>query len=116
MPRAHEGLGRNRSRSVNGIGNGYRNIAFVNYRSSSTRANGDTDFPDPLEVTLGTMRLSQLNKKMWQTKMGRSYELISTTPDAAFGRENGVYVLNYVLNLREQGWWRLPQLPTHKDR
>lgn len=83
---------------VNGIGYGLRNVLFVNYRASSTRANGDTDFPDPFELTLGTMRLTYLNKAMWRTIMGRNFELTSTTADAAFGRENGVYALEYTRN------------------
>lgn len=84
---------------VNGISNGYRNIVFINYRTSGlSRANGDTDFPDPFELTLGTMRLRNLNKAMWRTQMGRQFELTATGTDVAFGRENGVYVLPYTYN------------------
>lgn len=76
---------------TNGIGNGYRNIIFKYIRSASTRANGDLDFPDPLEITLGTTRTRNLHKSTWITKQGRAFMLSSATSDTARGRENGVY-------------------------
>lgn len=78
---------------TNGIGYGYRNILFKCQRSGSTRANGDTDFPDPLEITLGTTRIRNLHKPTWITKQGRAFSLRSATPDTSNGRENGVYPL-----------------------
>ena len=76
---------------TNGIGNGYRNIVFKLVRSASTRANGDADWPDPLEITLGTTRVRNLHKSTWITKLGRAFMLTSTTSDTAMGRENGVF-------------------------
>jgi hypothetical protein len=76
---------------TNGIGNGYRNIIFKLIRSAGTRANGEADFPDPLEVTLGTSRTRLYAKATWRDKMGRVFELLSTTPDTSLGKENGVF-------------------------
>lgn len=78
---------------TNGIGNGYRNIIFKLIRSSGTRANGESDFPDPLEITLGTTRTRNLYKKTWRDKMTRAFQLSSTTADSAMGKENGVFPL-----------------------
>lgn len=80
---------------TNGIGNGYRNIVFKLIRSSGTRADGTSDWPDPQEVTVGTARVRNLYKKTWQDKMQRLYGFTSTTFDAANGPENGVFVLPY---------------------
>lgn len=78
---------------TNGIGYGYRNVLFKIVDSSGSRATGDGYWPDPLEVTLGTSRIRNYYKKIWQDKMGRLFQWSSTTADDAFARENGVYLL-----------------------
>lgn len=80
---------------TNGIGNAYRNIIFKLIRANGTRANGTADWPDPQEVTLGTSRVRNLYKKTWQDKTQRAFGLVSVTPDAANGPENGIFVLWY---------------------
>lgn len=78
---------------TNGIGNGYRNLLFKQLRSAGTRANGQTDFPDPLEITLGTTRIANLYKPVWLAKETRAFRLTSVTADTARGLENGVFPL-----------------------
>jgi len=78
---------------TNGLGHGHREIIFKLSRANTSRANGDADWPNPLEVTLGTTRLRNLYKDAWITKMARDFELRSATADTAGGRENGVYPL-----------------------
>jgi len=93
---------------TNGIGNGYRNIHFKLVRASGTRANRDSDWPDPLEVTLGTTRILNMHKSTWITKQSRGFQLTNTTSDTARGRENGVYP-----------WWftrDVGQLPGNEAR
>jgi hypothetical protein len=80
---------------TNGIGNGYRTILFKLIRSAGTRANGQADWPDPAEITLGTTRVRNLYKDTWMAKQGRAFEMTSTTPDTAHGPENGVFPLWY---------------------
>jgi hypothetical protein len=76
---------------TNGIGNGYRNIIFKLIRSSGTRANGEADWPDPLEVTLGTSRTRLYSKVVWRDKMARTFELFNTTADTSLAKDNGVF-------------------------
>jgi hypothetical protein len=76
---------------TNGIGNGYRNIIFKLIRSSGTRANGQSDWPSPIELTLGTSRVRNLYIKPWMDKAGRAFQLTSATADTANGWENGVF-------------------------
>ena len=78
---------------TNGIGYAYRNVILK--LLTSTRADGEDDYPDPLEVWLGGTRIKYLGNDMWKTKMGRRYGLISTTADGALGPENGIRVLNW---------------------
>jgi len=84
---------------TNGIGNGYRNILFKLVRSGSTRANGDADWPDPLEITLGTTRVRNMHKSTWITKQGRAFTFTNTTPDTAMGRENGLFPWWFTLDV-----------------
>jgi hypothetical protein len=89
------GSGAHSTLITNGIGNGYRNILLKLIRSSGTRANGDADWPDPQELTLGTTRVRNLYKKTWQDKMQRAFAFTGSTADAANGREAGIYALWY---------------------
>lgn len=76
---------------TNGIGNGYRNIIFKLVRSAGTRANGEADWPDPLEVTLGTSRTRLYSKANWRDKTSRTYQYFQLTADTSLGKENGVF-------------------------
>lgn len=88
------GSGAHSSLITNGIGNGHRNIIFKLIRTSGTRANGTSDWPDPQEIDLGTTRTRNLYKKTWQDKMMRAYGFTGgTSADVALGLENGVFVL-----------------------
>lgn len=78
---------------TNGIGNGYRNIIFKLKRGNTSRVNGQADWPDPQQITLGTTRTRNLYKKTWMDKTGRAFDLVSLTPDAANALENGVFVM-----------------------
>lgn len=78
---------------TNGIGNGYRMVIFKLVRTAGTRANGDADFPDPFEITLGTTRTRYYKKATWKDKMQRAYEFIGTVNDTALNLENGVFVM-----------------------
>jgi len=80
---------------TNGIGYGYRTMIFKLIRSSGTRANGTTDWPDPQEVYLGTTRIRNLYKKNWQDRMGRDFRFTTSTADSANGPESGVFVLSF---------------------
>lgn len=80
---------------TNGIGYGYRNVILKLMRAGTSRANGESDYPDPLEVWLGGTRLKRLGNAVWKTKIGRRYNLRTTTADAAGGPENGVRVLSF---------------------
>lgn len=94
---------------TNGIGNGYRNIMFKLVRTGGTRANGTADFPDPLELTLGTTRVRNLYKKTWQDMTIRQFGFTGgSSTDAARSLENGIFVLPFD---RDTG-----QLPGNESR
>lgn len=80
---------------TNGIGYAYRNVILKLMRGGTSRANGESDWPDPLEVWLGGTRVKRQKAAIWKVKMSRRYSYQSGTADAARGPENGVRVLNY---------------------
>lgn len=87
--------GSHTTKITNGIGYAYRNVIFKLMRAGTSRANGESDYPDPFEVWLGGTRVKRLGENMWKNKMGRRFSLTSTTADSALGPENGVRVLNW---------------------
>lgn len=80
---------------TNGIGFAYRNVIFKLMRAGTSRANGESDYPDPLEVWLGGTRVKRLGNKVWKTKMGRRFSFTSAVADTKNGPENGVRILNW---------------------
>lgn len=87
--------GTHTTKITNGIGYAYRNIIFKLMRAGTSRANGESDYPDPFEVWLGGTRVKRLANNVWKTKMGRRYSLSTTTADSKNGPENGIRVLNW---------------------
>lgn len=87
--------GSHTTKITNGIGYAYRTIVLIERRAGTSRANGEADYPDPLEVWLGGTRVKRLSKNIWKTKMGRRFSLVNTTADTKNGPENGVRVLNW---------------------
>jgi hypothetical protein len=87
--------GSHTTKITNGIGYAYRNIVLKLMRAGTSRANGESDFPDPLEVWLGGTRIKRLGQHVWKNKMGRRYSFNSTTADSKNGPENGVRVISY---------------------
>jgi hypothetical protein len=87
--------GSHTTKITNGIGYAYRNVILKELRAGTSRANGELDFPDPLDVWLGGTRVKRHKQSVLKVKMGRAFGLISTTADSANGPENGVRVL----------WW-----------
>jgi hypothetical protein len=85
-----------------GLGYPFRCYAFLLRDASGSRANGETNWPDPL-VGLkfeANMLRSQYPKLLWQAEMGKSYGYTNSAMDERGagntpGKENGVYMLNW---------------------
>lgn len=85
-----------------GLGYPWRCYAFLLRDNTGSRANGETNWPDPL-IGLkfeANMLRSNLAKKLWQYFMSAMYGYNSATADvrgagSIAGKENGVYILNW---------------------
>jgi len=96
------GSGTINSQLITGLGYPFRNYLFLLRDSSGSRANGETNWPDPL-IGLkfeANMLLSQYPKLLWQQMMSKMYGYTNPTADTlAAGsipsKNNGLYVLNW---------------------
>lgn len=87
---------------ITGLGYPFREYLFLLRDSGGSRANGETNWPDPL-VGLkfeANMLLSNYPKVLWQAMIARMYGYTSATADVRGagsmpGKENGAYVLNW---------------------
>lgn len=92
-----------------GLGYPIRSLMFMNYDvSDSTRATGDTDFPDPFQMIFKGTSYLNISKVIWKDQMTRDYGYYSTTADTANGLENGVYVLPFHKSFINQPGDELP--------
>jgi hypothetical protein len=87
---------------ITGLGYPFRCYGFMLRDNTGSRANGETNWPDPL-IGLkfeANMLRSNYPKLLWQAIMSQEYGYISATADTrgagvASGKENGVYMLNW---------------------
>jgi hypothetical protein len=83
------------------VGNYLRNLIFVYRRTASTRANGQTDWPDPATIYLDTRPLDIVEKNNWTHQMfertGFGGALGASVPayDSAGGLDNGVFIYDF---------------------
>lgn len=74
------------------VGNYIRMVIFTNRRSGSTRANGESDFPDPAQIFWDTRLLHNYTKKVWRDELARRYGYVAAIETAAGGGlDNGVF-------------------------
>ena len=84
-----------------GLGYPIRGLMFINYDvSANTRAAGQTDFPDPIQLVYKGTSYWNVSKNVWDDQMSRAFGYFQTTFDTANGLENGVFVhFNYMSDL-----------------
>lgn len=80
------------------VGNYIRNLIFVLRRSSTSRVNGNSDFPDPATLYLDTAPLDIVEINNWRNTMYErtGYGKSGVSNDAAGGLDNGVYVYDFM--------------------
>jgi hypothetical protein len=72
------------------VGNYIREVVFINRRTASTRANGETDFPDPSQIFWDTRLLHNYTKAIWRDEILRRTGY-SAAIETAGGQDNGVF-------------------------
>jgi hypothetical protein len=74
-----------------GLGYPIRNLIMMLLDSANSRAQGDADWPDPVTLTVEKNQLFQRSKIAWQSRIGKSFDLLIGSADGARTLENGVY-------------------------
>ena len=79
------------------VGNYIRNLIFIHRRAASTRANGQTDFPDPARLYLDTRPVDMVSKLLWLNTMYErtGYGARGIATNAAGGLDSGVFVYDF---------------------
>jgi hypothetical protein len=72
------------------MGNYLREHLYVLRRNSSTRANGETDFPDPITILIDQRNQDYIAKPIFQTDVYEKWGY-SGTIETAGARDNGVF-------------------------
>jgi hypothetical protein len=85
---------------ITGLGYPFREYLFLYRDSTGSRANGESNWPDPLQGLKfeANFLLTQYNKAQWQAEMSRDWAHTSASFDTRGagtvpGKENGVYGL-----------------------
>lgn len=84
------------------VGNYVRNLIFVLRRTSGTRANGQTDWADPVTLYLDTRPLDIIEKNNWlhqmfeRTGFGGAVGTQIPAQDSPQGQDNGVFVYDFM--------------------
>lgn len=90
------------------VGNYIRNLIFIYRRTAGTRANGQSDWPDPLSIFLDTRPLDIIDKTNWLQQMyertgyggalATAVGTAGTVPagDSAQGLDNGVFIYDFM--------------------
>lgn len=76
------------------MGNYLRNLILIARRSAGTRANGDADFPDPMEYRLDTRVVDLIERQQWLSQIYERYGYTGTA-DASGARDSGVFPYDY---------------------
>lgn len=77
------------------VGNYLRNLIFVARRTAGTRANGQSDWPEPATLFLDTRPLDIVTKVQWLLQVYERYGY-SAALEAANGGDNGVFPYDYM--------------------
>lgn len=76
-----------------GLGYPIRNLIMTLVDASSSRSQGNADWPDPVTFTVEKNQLFQRPTLMWQDRISKAYDLFSGTADGSRTLENGVFPL-----------------------
>lgn len=79
------------------VGNYIRNLILIDRRAGTSRANGESDFPDPATLYLDTRPLDIVEQWNWRNQMYErsGYGGAGVANEAAGGLDNGVRVYDF---------------------
>lgn len=89
---------------TNSVGFPVRNLLFVLTAASGGRLTGESSFPDNFKMQLQSNILVDRPKKIWKRRITEDYGYLAAG-DAAGGKDNGLYALNYCKDFYPKPGW-----------
>jgi hypothetical protein len=89
---------------TNSVGFPVRNLGFVLRDSNLSRAQGETDWPDPFKLQLQSNLIIDRYKKFWKKEITENYGY-GAAGDAANGKDNGLYWEPYCKDFGPKPGW-----------
>jgi hypothetical protein len=88
----------------NSVGYPIRNLIFKLVDSSSVRATGETDWPDPFKLKYQNLTVFDRIKKLWKKQISEDYGY-TAAGDAVGNKDNGIYVLPFCRDFGAKPGW-----------
>ncbi len=89
----------------NSTGYPVRNLIFILRDSNGSRAQGESDWPDPVKLQVQATIMSNKLKYLWQDQIARDYGYTGAVGDTAGSKDNGVYVLPFNKDFSPKPGW-----------
>ncbi len=89
---------------TNSVGFPVRNLGFCLRDSTLSRAQGESDWPDPFKLQLQSNIIIDRIKKIWKAKITRDYGYLGAG-DAANQKDNGIYWEAYCKDFGPKPGW-----------
>jgi hypothetical protein len=89
---------------TNSVGFPVRNLGFVLRDSNLSRAQGESDWPDPFKLQLQSNVIIDRLKKVWKKMLTEDYGY-GAAGEAAAGKDNGLYWQQYCKDFAHKPGW-----------
>jgi hypothetical protein len=89
---------------TNSVGFPVRNLGFALRDSNLSRAQGESDWPDPFKLQLQSNVIIDRLKKVWKKMLTEDYGY-GAASDAANGKDNGLYWQQYCKDFAHKPGW-----------
>ena len=89
----------------NSVGYPVRNLIFVLRDSTLSRAQGESDWPDPFRLQVQATLTRQRLKSLWRQQIAQDYGYNGAVGDTLGSKDNGVYVLPYCQDFSPKPGW-----------
>jgi hypothetical protein len=89
----------------NSVGYPIRNLIFILRDSTLSRAQGESDWPDPARLQVQATLTAQKLKTIWRDEIAKDYGYNGVVGDTVGSKDNGVYVLTYCKDFGPKPGW-----------
>lgn len=89
----------------NSVGYPVRNLIFILRDNALSRAQGESDWPDPFRLQVQATLTAQKLKSIWRDEIAKDYSYNGAVGDTIGSKDNGVYVLPYNKDFGPKPGW-----------